>query len=79
MKLMRLRNKSWKRGLILVFLLNMFCLKSRAATHHVTIMDAFYVPDQLAISVGDTVIWTNVDNTEHSVTSTEGEGARKCE
>jgi plastocyanin len=75
MKPMRLSSEPWKRGLILVLLVNLFCLKNRAATHHVSIIDSRYVPDQLAIGVGDTVIWTNDDNTEHTVTSLEDDGA----
>lgn len=56
-------------------LLNVFCLTSHSATHYVSIIDSVYIPDQLAIGVGDTVIWTDNDNTEHTVTSTDDEGA----
>jgi plastocyanin len=63
------------RGLKFAFFLCLFCLGNQAAIHHVSIIDAQYSPNQLAIGVGDTVIWTNNDNTEHSVTSADDDGA----
>ena len=31
-----------------------------------------YVPDQLTVSVGDTVTWTNTDPMRHTVTADDG-------
>jgi plastocyanin len=59
----------------LLLLLNALCMTIAAATYHVSIVDSSYNPNQLAIGVGDTVIWTNNDNTEHSVTSADDDGA----
>ena len=68
-------SKSPKARGMLALLLNLFCLMSQAATHHVSIIDSIYIPEQLVIGVGDTVIWTNDDNTEHTVTSLDDDGA----
>lgn len=67
--------KPIKRVVLLWLAVNLFSVFSQAATHHVSIVDALYIPDQLAVSVGDTVVWTNNDNTEHSVTSAADDGA----
>src|SRR6478672_12032216 len=56
-------------GLAVAFLF--LCLPSRAMTNYVSIKDSSYIPDQLAIYPGETVTWTQDDNTEHSATSNE--------
>jgi len=48
------------------------CRVARAATHHVGIQDSFYEPFQLAINVGDTVVWTEYGGQDHTVTSDDG-------
>lgn len=75
MKPMSFTHKSSKWGLALAVLVNLFCLMIQAATHHVSVIDSLYIPEQLAIGVGDTVIWRNDDNTEHTVTSVDNDGA----
>lgn len=75
MKPTSLSIKPLKSGLALAFLANLFCLMNQAATHHVSIIDSIYIPEQLAIGVGDTVIWRNDDNTEHTVTSVDNDDA----
>ena len=44
-----------------------------AETHHVEIAGFAYDPDELNITSGDTVIWTNNDSTTHTVTADGGE------
>jgi plastocyanin len=46
-------------------------LPSQAMTNYVSIKDSAFTPNQLAISPGETVTWTQDDNTEHSVTSSD--------
>jgi len=41
----------------------------RGATHAVEIGDGFFSPASLTVSVGDTVTWTNVDDSPHTVTA----------
>ena len=41
----------------------------RGATHSVEIGDGFFSPASLSVQVGDTVTWTNVDDSPHTVTS----------
>ena len=38
-------------------------------THHVEIRGMEYVPAELAVAVGDTVVWTNADVVPHTVTA----------
>jgi plastocyanin len=45
---------------------------ARAATHSVQIGDGFFSPANLTITVGDTVTWTNTDDSPHTVTATDG-------
>jgi plastocyanin len=40
----------------------------RGATHAVEIGDGFFSPASLTVSVGDTVTWTNADDSPHTVT-----------
>jgi len=56
--------------LILVVIMAVgFCLRVRANTYYVTTRSAIFDPGELAIMAGDTVVWINNDNTEHTVTS----------
>jgi len=43
-----------------------------ATTHTVEIADFAFTPQVLTIQVGDTVTWTNLDQVEHTATSTTG-------
>lgn len=45
---------------------------TRAATHSVGINDGFFSPANLTITVGDTVSWTNTDDSPHTVTANGG-------
>src|SRR5918992_217092 len=40
----------------------------RAAAHAVEIGDGFFSPASLTVSVGDTITWTNGDDSPHTVT-----------
>jgi plastocyanin len=46
-----------------------------AKTHHVDIRLMQYVPAELSVAVGDTVVWTNHDVVPHTVTSVEPSAA----
>jgi amicyanin len=47
---------------------------TRAGTSHtVEIADFAFMPQVLTIQVGDTVTWTNLDQVEHTATSTAGD------
>lgn len=39
---------------------------------NVSIHDFAFIPGQLAIAAGDTVVWTNEDGTDHTVTADDG-------
>ncbi len=43
---------------------------ARGATHAIEIGDGFFSPASLTVAVGDTVTWTNVDDSPHTVTAT---------
>lgn len=45
---------------------------AHAATHSVSLQNLQYNPSDLTVNVGDTVSWTNNDNTTHSVTGDGG-------
>ena len=45
---------------------------TRAATHEVTIAGFAFTPQELTVTVGDTVTWTNTDPVAHTATSTAG-------
>ena len=45
---------------------------ARGATHSVQIGDGFFSPANLTITVGDTVTWTNVDDSAHTATADGG-------
>jgi plastocyanin len=42
---------------------------ARGATHAIEIGDGFFSPASLTVAVGDTVTWTNVDDSPHTVTA----------
>jgi plastocyanin len=42
---------------------------ARGATYTVEIGDGFFSPASLTVTVGDTVTWTNVDDSPHTVTA----------
>lgn len=42
---------------------------ARAATHAVGIGDGFFAPPAMTVGVGDTVTWTNDDDSPHTVTA----------
>jgi len=58
------------RVVALVVLASVAC--AWAAEHHVGVQDSFFEPPQLAINVGDTVIWTEFGGQDHTVTSDDG-------
>lgn len=43
-----------------------------AASQAVSIGDGFFGPAELTVSVGDTVTWTNTDDSPHTVTAADG-------
>lgn len=43
-----------------------------AQTHEINIQGFAFSPKELTIQVGDTIIWTNLDSTQHTVTSDSG-------
>jgi plastocyanin len=45
---------------------------ARAATHAVDVLDGSFSPATLTINVGDTVTWTNADDSPHTVTAGSG-------
>src|SRR5688500_11725524 len=42
---------------------------ARGATHAIEIGDGFFSPASLTVTIGDTVTWTNVDDSPHTVTA----------
>jgi plastocyanin len=61
-----------QRNILVALIMMLLCLTARAATHQVGIQDSFYEPFQLAINVGDTVVWTEYGGQDHTVTSDDG-------
>ena len=43
-----------------------------ASSYGVEIKDRAYSPKNLEVTIGDTVVWTNLDDEEHTVTFTDG-------
>lgn len=41
-------------------------------THEINILNYAFIPDSLEINIGDKVVWTNKDETKHTITSKEG-------
>lgn len=50
------------------------CDRHEPRTHHVAIRDMQFVPADVSVSVGDTIIWTNEDIVPHTVTSAARSG-----
>ena len=61
-------------GLVLTVLLAPLAAApaARAASHAVSINDGFFSPANLTVTVGDTVTWTNADDSPHTVTADSG-------
>jgi plastocyanin len=68
------------RGLFVLFAIGFFAVLSVSAAapraddskgHKVTIKNLKYDPPKLTIKPGETVIWTNKDNNDHTVTADE--------
>jgi|GEM_PF-1230178 len=55
--------------LSLTIMAAMLCLTGRSQINYISLQGSAYVPDQLAVNIGDTVTWVHEDNTEHTVTS----------
>ena len=47
-------------------------LVALAKDHKVSVKDLKYAPKELKIKKGDTVIWTNADDHDHTVTADDG-------
>ncbi len=45
---------------------------SGPTTHYIDIQNYAYSPSTITINVGDTIIWTNLDSMDHTVTSDDG-------
>ncbi len=60
------------RPLILLLLTLISAGLLNAATHQVNIMNSAFMPSELTIQPGDSVIWTNDDSMPHTVTATDG-------
>ena len=43
-----------------------------AKEHRVSIRDVKFVPRELKVKKGDTVVWTNADERDHTVTANDG-------
>src|SRR5689334_2294848 len=59
---------------ILIFMVSLLCLivsapaaKPAGAAHQVSIKGMKFDPAQVEIAVGDTVVWTNADDRDHTV------------
>ncbi|HTD68271.1 MAG TPA: PA14 domain-containing protein [Candidatus Limnocylindria bacterium] len=52
--------------------LTLLFVRAQAATHFVAVEDSFFDPFQLAIDVGDTVVWNGNGGQDHTVTSDDG-------
>jgi plastocyanin len=58
-------------GSVLGILLFAFVIpvSTQAATYNVSITDSGYIPQNITVQPGDTVVWLNSGNTQHTVTS----------
>ena len=48
-----------------------------AAEHQVSIENIRYDPKEIKVKKGDTVVWTNIDDRDHTVTADDGSFASK--
>jgi len=59
-------------GLLIVGFLTCALAGEKATKHSITIKDMKFDPDTLQISPGETVVWTNQDDRDHTVTAKDG-------
>jgi plastocyanin len=59
-------------GLLVVCSLTVALAGEKAAKHSVTIKDMKFDPDTLEIAPGQTVVWTNQDDRDHTVSAKDG-------
>jgi plastocyanin len=45
------------------------CTRSRPAAHTITIHDFAFVPAEITVSRGDTIVWSNTDFVPHTATA----------
>jgi len=53
-------------------ILGLLCATAHAATKSVTIKEMQYSPASITVKVGDTVVWTNSDERDHTVVADDG-------
>ena len=59
-------------GLIAAIGLLTFSVAYAAQSHGVTVKSMRFAPASLTISPGDTVVWTNGDDRDHSISAADG-------
>ena len=59
-------------GLASLLVLSVLCTTAHAATKSVTIKEGQYSPASITVKVGDTVVWTNSDERDHTVVADDG-------
>ena len=69
---MNLRVRRQVPALITVALALLLAPAALAKEHKVSIKDLKYNPKELKVKKGDTVVWTNADERDHTVTSDDG-------
>lgn len=71
----RMRNTVCRLSVLVVGALALLgiCLDATAAARHtVTIKDMQYSPTAIEVKVGDTVVWNNTDDRDHTVVADDG-------
>lgn len=66
------RRQMLRRAAGSVAALPMLAVAARAATHQVTIQGFAFVPANITIAAGDTVVFTNGDSAPHTATADNG-------
>ncbi len=69
---MKVRVRRQVPALITVALALLLAPAALAKEHKVSIKDLKYNPKELKVKKGDTVVWTNADERDHTVTSDDG-------
>jgi plastocyanin len=69
---MNLRVRRQVPALVTVALALLLAPAALAKEHKVSIKDLKYNPKELKVKKGDTVVWTNADERDHTVTSDDG-------